>query len=584
VSTDPGTAPGPRTGELHLHRWYDRAVLGVAIAAFASGFAQFGVVAALGDVARGFGQVTQGATFADQAGLSGTELGIGLAIIRLASLGGLPITGLADRFGRRTMLLFTVGTGLALTALAAASPSYWWFVAIFACGRPLLSATNGLAQVDVAEQTASADRAKAVALVAAGYGAGAGAIAIVHSLTSHTLGFRLVFALALVPLALLPLLRRWISEPDRFTVAAAAATPPIPVLGAVARPFRRRLTVIVALAFAVSVITGPANSFVFLYAQNFLHQSGGVTVAMVLGAGVAGLAGLLAGRWLADRVGRRLTGAIAMTAVALLATLAYTGSAAALVVGYILGVFAASAFGPAAGALTTELFPTSVRASVVGWSLAAGVLGAVVGLVVFGAVTRAGHPFAVAGLLTFLPAIPVMGLFWLLPETRGREPEDLWPDEAALPGELARVLLPGFAGRLVSRGAWSAGWSRVAGGELGVDTLGFGELVFQDDDAAGGLQRVALVDQFTGAAGQPQLVAGVAAVAAGRALRLDQPGLAQAPQEPLRGAEYLGGPAHGVGGIVVIVELSGPGRLGRAGGVLRGMAHRAFHIKRAPVP
>jgi MFS family permease len=117
-----------------------------------------------------------------------------------------------------------------------------------------------------------------------------------------------------------------------------------------------------------------------------------------------------------------------MTAVALLAVLAYRGSAPALVVGYILGVFAASAFGPAAGALTSELFPTSVRASVVGWSLAAGVLGAATGLIAFGAVARAGHPFVVAGLLTFLPAIPVMGLFWLLPETRGREPEDLWPD------------------------------------------------------------------------------------------------------------------------------------------------------------
>jgi MFS family permease len=425
--TDPG--PGdPKPGGLRLHRWHDRAVVGVAIAAFASGFAQFGVVAALGDVAKGFGQVTSGATFADQAGLSGTELGLGLAIIRLASLGGLPITGLADRFGRRRMLLVTVGAGLGLTALAAASPSYWWFVVIFACGRPLLSATNGLAQVDVTEQTASADRAKAVALVAAGYGAGAGVISIVHSLTSGTLGFRGVFALALVPLALLPLLRRWITEPDRFAVAAAAATHPIPVLGAVTKPYRRRLVVVVVLAFAVSVITGPANSFVFLFAQNFLHQPAVVTIGMVLGAGVAGLAGLLAGRWLADRVGRRLTGGLAMTAVALLAVVAYSGSAAALVVGYILGVFAASAFGPAAGALTSELFPTSVRASVVGWSLAAGVLGAGTGLVAFGAVARAGQPFAVAGLLTFLPAIPVMGLFWLLPETRGREPEDLWPD------------------------------------------------------------------------------------------------------------------------------------------------------------
>ena len=403
-------------------------MVGVAVAAFASGFGQFGVVAALGDVARGFGQVTHGATFADQAGLSGTELGIGLAIIRLASLGGLPITGLADRFGRRTMLLITVGAGLAMTAVAAASPSYWWFVAIFACGRPLLSATSGLAQVDAAEQTAAADRAKAVALVAAGYGAGAGVIAIVHSLASRTLGFRGVFALALVPLALLPLLRRWIQEPDRFAVVAAGSKHPIPVFGAVARPFRRRLAVIVVLAFAVSVITGPANSFVFLFAQNFLHQPGVVTAAMVLGAGVAGLAGLLAGRWLADRVGRRTTGALAMAAVALLAILAYSGSAPALLVGYILGVLAASVFAPAIGALTNELFPTPVRASVVGWSLAAGVLGAAVGLVVFGSVSRAGHPFVVAALLTFLPAVPVMGLFWLLPETRGREPEDLWPD------------------------------------------------------------------------------------------------------------------------------------------------------------
>ena len=426
MSADPGTVPGPGAAVLRLHRWNDRAVVAVAIAAFASGFAQFGVVAALGDVARGFGQVNLGSTLADQAGLSGTDLGIGLAIMRLASLGALPITGLADRFGRRTMLLVTVGLGLAMTAAAAASPSYWWFVAIFASGRPLLSATNALAQVTAAEQTGSADRAKAVALIAAGYGTGAGVVAIVHSLAERAIGFRGVFVLALVPLALLPLLSRWISEPDRFAVAAAEADQPVPVLGAVAPRFRRRLLVIAVLAFAVSVITGPANSFVFLFAQNFLHQRGIVTAAMVVGAGAAGLVGLLAGRWLADRVGRRLTGALAMVAVALFATLTYTGSAPALLAGYILGVFAGSVFAPAAGSLVNELFPTSVRASVAGWSLAAGVLGAVAGLVIFGAVAEAVHRFAVAGLVTFLPAALVMALFWLLPETRGVEPEDLW--------------------------------------------------------------------------------------------------------------------------------------------------------------
>jgi MFS family permease len=428
VSTDPGTVPVPRAAGLRLHRWNDRAVVAIAIAAFASGFAQNGVVASLGDVAKGFGQVNVSASFADQAGLSGTELGIGLAIMRLASLGALPITGLADRFGRRTMLLVTLALGLAMTGVAAVSPSYWWFVAIFASGRPLLSATNALAQVAAAEQTGSADRAKAVALIAAGYGAGAGVVAIVHSLAERALGFRGVFVLALVPLALLPLLWRWISEPDRFAVAAAGSEHPTPVFGAVAPPFRRRLTVIVALAFAVSVITGPANSFVFLFAQNILHQRGIVTAAMVVGAGVAGLAGLLAGRWLADRVGRRLTGALAMVTVALLATLTYSGSAPALLTGYIFGVFAGSVFAPAAGSLINELFPTSIRASVAGWSLASGVLGAVTGLVVFGAVAEAAHRYVVAGLVTFLPAALVMVLFRLLPETRGGEPEDLWSD------------------------------------------------------------------------------------------------------------------------------------------------------------
>ena len=159
---------------LRLHSWHDRAVFGVVLAAAAAGFGQFGVVAALGDVARDFGRITEGATIADQAGLSASVLGAGLALIRLSSLPALPLTGLADRFGRRTMLLIAVVAGLGVTAASAVSPSYWWFVVIFALGRPFLSAANALAQVVAAEQTSTLDRAKAVALVVAGYGVGAG--------------------------------------------------------------------------------------------------------------------------------------------------------------------------------------------------------------------------------------------------------------------------------------------------------------------------------------------------------------------------------------------------------------------------
>jgi MFS family permease len=397
------------------------------LASFASGFGQFGVVTALGNVARTFGHLVHGATLADQAGLSGTKLGVGLAIIRLASLGGLPLTALADRFGRHRMLVLSVGLGLCATILAAASPGYWWFVVIFALGRPLLSATNALSEVIAAEQTNTSSRAKALALVAAGYGVGAGLTAIIHSLASKTLGFRGLFLLAVVPLALLPLINRWATEPDRFALSERSPEHRVPTFGAVGSQFRRRLILLCIVAFALSFITGPANSFIFLYAQNIDHLSGVTTAIMVVGAGATGLVGLLLGRAMADRLGRRVTGALGMTGLALFGVLSYAGPKDALVIGYVMGVMFGSIFAPAVGALVNELFPTSVRASASGWFLAAGVLGAVIGLVTFGAIADIGNHFALAATLTFLPAMFVGALFWALPETKGRELEDRWP-------------------------------------------------------------------------------------------------------------------------------------------------------------
>lgn|GEM_PF-121015 len=425
----------PRAGEsfadegFRTFRWFDASLVAIALLALAAGFGQFGAVAALGDVSRTFGHLAHGATFADEAGLSGTVLGIGLAIIRAASLLGLPLTSLADRFGRKPMLTAMCAAGLALTVLTAVSPTYWWFVAIFALGRPFLSAAVGLTQVSAVELTASHERAKAVSLMAAGYAVGAGVAAIVHSLAEKSLGFRGIFALAVVPLVFLPLLGRRIVEPDRFARVVVSETVAEPVLGPVARPYRRRLLLVALLAFCVSVVTGPANSLVFIYAQDFLHLGGLVTSGMVVTAGAAGLGGLLVGRWLSDRLGRRPTVALAMAGMAVFGTLAYSGPSWALLVGYVAGVTSGAVFAPAGGSLANELFPTTVRASVAGWYIAAGVLGAVVGLLAFGAVADVrgtSHHLALAAAVVFLPVVFTTALLLLLPETRGREPEELW--------------------------------------------------------------------------------------------------------------------------------------------------------------
>jgi MFS family permease len=426
--------PLPSSRRPRLHGWRHPTVLAAAGFSIFSGFAQFGVATSLADVAAELGAPTeQGTTLGAQVGLSGTALGVGLAVIRLASIGSLPLAGWADRIGRRRMLLACSMLGLAITALAAGSPTFLWFVLLVASARPLLSATNAVAGVIAAEETSTADRSKAVALITAGYGIGAGLTGLLRGVVHDFAGFRGVFLMALVPLALAPLLARVVREPERFErlrEAAAQGTASLraPVLGALSASLRSRLVLMALLWFAFNFMSGPGNTFAFLYSEGVLGLSPWVTAAMLVSAGPGGLLGLLAGRFLADRLGRRPAGVAAQALVATSYVLLYSGSSTAAIAGYALAMLAGGAYAPAAGTMSAELFPTSVRASVAGWLTAAGVLGAVGGLITFGLLADALGGFGWAALLICSLAAAVGALFYVLPETRGKELEDTAPE------------------------------------------------------------------------------------------------------------------------------------------------------------
>jgi len=425
----PGT-PGRLAGAA----WRNPVVLAAMGLSVASGFAQFGLTVALGDAASAFGvRVDPGGSLVAQAGLSLTQLGVGLALIRAASLLSLPVSGIADQIGRRGTLLACTALGLAITALAAGSPSFWWFVAMLACGRPLLTATNALAGLVAGEETGTRHRAAAIALVTAGYGIGAGLIGLVRSAFGDVLGFRGIFLVPLVPLLLLPLAARALAEPERFVRLRAAADAGrarlrAPVLGPLWTGSGRVLALLGFLTFAIAFVTGPANTYLFLYSERVLGMSTGATTWMLLAAGPVGLAGLLIGRALADRLGRRPTAGGAQVLVAAAGALAYSGTRAGAVCGYLLAMLAASTYGPAAGAQAIELFPTSVRGSVAGWLAASGVAGAVAGLAAFGALVDQLGSFGSAALVVTIPVACAALLFGLLPETRGMEPEQSAPE------------------------------------------------------------------------------------------------------------------------------------------------------------
>ena len=437
--TSADASPPPPTGaagtvadrRLRLHGWHDSAILATAALAGAAGFAQFGVTTALADVARTFGQPSStGTGVTAEVGLSLTVIGVGLAIIRLAALGSLPLASLADRLGRRRILLACTSLGLAVSALAALSPGYWWFVALFALGRPLLAGTNAVSGVIAAEETRSVDRAKAIALVTAGWGAGTGGIAVVRGLLGDALSWRGLYALLLVPLALMPLLGRWLREPERFERARRArrAAQSRWLLARPAPHLRPRLWLVTLLIAMLGFVTGPANALVFVYSESVLGLPRSATAAMVAAAGVLGLVGLVAGRWAADRLGRRGTAGATQALIALAAMVTYSGTAAATVTGYLVAIFASSVFAPAMGALSTELFPTGIRATVAGWLSVGGVVGAVCGLVAFGLLVTALNDFLAAAVLVAVPVVALCPLYLRLPETLGMELEESAPD------------------------------------------------------------------------------------------------------------------------------------------------------------
>ena len=410
------------------HSWRQPAVLTAAALSVAVGFAQFGPAAALSDVAATFGTADVDADTVGQLALTGTAIGVGYSLIRFASLGSLLVAGSADRFGRRSVLLATVAIGLLLTATSSLAWSYWAFVAIFALGRPFLSATNAIAGVTAAEYTDTRNRSAAIVLVAAGYAVGTGLTLVVRFVGGDALGFRGLFGLAVVPLLLLPLAARRLSETERFSSlprSQRAAT-----LGRVPSDRVGRLALLALLTASIGFVTGPANTYVFFYGEQVVGMSTGmVTLAGLLG-GPVGLAGLLLGRWGADHVGRRVTSAWAMVAAAVGGIVLYSGVGPwSVLAGYPLALMGQAAYGPPAGALDAELFRTEIRATVAGWLTVAGVLGASAGLLLFGVLWES-LGFAGAALALFAPVAVISWLYLLLPETRHRELDD---DEAGAP-------------------------------------------------------------------------------------------------------------------------------------------------------
>lgn len=370
---------------------------------------------------------TQTVAFAaDEFAIGEGTQGIAGAIVRLGIVLALPLTWLADRRGRRRLMLVAAWSAPLVTALGALAPSFPVLVATQTVGRPLGIALDVLIAVVAAEEMPRGARAYAISLLAMASGLGAGVAVLALPLADVSpQGWRLVYLVTLVWLTVAVTLARRLPETRRYRRLAARPEherhPPID---------RRRFALLASVALLTNIFIASASIFQNRFLRDERDYSAAAITAFTLATATPAALALLLGGRLADRRGRRSLAAVGVPlgAVVLAAAFALSGAALWLVT-FVGGAISAIAY-PAIAVYRRELFPTGNRARVSGLLAGVGLLGGSAGLVLAGWLLERG--WAYAEVMTMLAAGSVVaGVIVALtyPETSRRELEDLNPED-----------------------------------------------------------------------------------------------------------------------------------------------------------
>jgi len=359
--------------------------------------------------------------------------GVAAAVVRLGIVLALPITWLADRRGRRRMMLVAAWSAPIVSAMGAIAPSFPVLVATQTVGRPLGIALDVIIAVVAVEEMPRGARAYAISVLAMASGLGAGVAVMALPLADvSTYGWRLVYVVALVWLVVAVDLTRRLPETQRFQRFQRLDR-------LTERPRRPRIDrARFALLASVMVLTNLFVASASIFQNRFLRDERGysataITVFTLVTATPAAL-GLLVGGRLADRRGRRALAAIGMPAGALVLAAAFALSGAALWLMVFAGGLISTIAFPALAVYRRELFPTGSRGRVNGVLVAVALAGGSVGLVVTGWLLERGWSYVqVMGSLATASILAGLIIAVGYPETSRRELEELNPEDR-LPG------------------------------------------------------------------------------------------------------------------------------------------------------
>ena len=274
------------------------------------------------------------------------EWGTLYAITRFGMIASFFFLMCADRFGRRTLLLITVGGFAIASGATAFVQTKTEFIVCQTIARLFLTSQYGLAIIIAGEELPARLRGTGITILTAMATVGTVAMAKaspfflllanapgnaahdfamacvaagdnVLGLTSDGAHWRGLYLIGALPLLLLPLLRLGVRETKRFEEIAAGRVS-ASLLGTIRAQFaeaRRliqprylpRFRIVVLLWNCVNLVIAPAVAYWAIYARENVGMTPAQVGNIVMWAYIAGAFGHLLAGQLVDRIGRKIT-------------------------------------------------------------------------------------------------------------------------------------------------------------------------------------------------------------------------------------------------------------------------------------
>jgi MFS family permease len=369
-------------------------------------------------------------TLRSEFSLSNAEAGLVSSITLVTSAAGGVAAGiLADRYGRRKLLIYTIllySFASAGTALSSGLIGLLFWRALVGLG---LGGEWSAGATLVAESWPAEHRAKAIGLMQSGWAFGYMLAAAATAIVLPRFGWRALFLVGVLPALLTIPIRRKVQEPEVWLRNKATGK----AIGNAGDLFRPPLLRRTFLATALATATLFAYWGLFTWMPGFLaapKSAGGAglsivrTSTWVFAMQIGALFGYLSFGYLADRFGRRpaFLGYVLSAAVLtpIYGSIPLWGSERLLLVfGPVIG-FVGTGFFALFGAMLAELYPTAVRGAGQGFTYNFGRgLSALAPFAVGAIADRSGFGMALALNSAFF--LIAAALIFALPETRNVE-------------------------------------------------------------------------------------------------------------------------------------------------------------------